>query len=148
MRRRGDKQETGRNGIVKIKSPIRSHEELKVYQMAFDAAIRIFKFSKQFPKEEKYSLTDQIRRSSRSVCSNISEAWRKRRYRAAFISKLSDTEAESAETQTWLQFAIQYNYLSAQAGKELYDTYDLIIGKLVSMIVNPTPWLLQQKRSE
>ena len=73
---------------------IRTHQELEVYQMAFDAAMRIFQLTKSFPKEERYSLVDQIRRSSRSVCSNIGEAWRKRRYEAAFVSKLSDSEAE------------------------------------------------------
>ena len=79
---------------------IKSHEELEVYQTAFDAAMKIFELSKKFPKEETYSLTDQIRRSSRSVCANVAEAWRKRRYQAAFISKLSDSETEAAETQT------------------------------------------------
>ena len=86
--------------------PIRSHRELEVYQMALDAAMKIFEVSKNFPPEERYSLTDQIRRSSRSVCANLAEAWRKRRYEGAFISKLSDSEAEAAETQTWLEFAV------------------------------------------
>lgn len=76
------------------------HQELDVYKKAFDAAMQIFELSKDFPKEETYSLTDQIRRSSRSVCANLAEAWRKRRYEAAFIAKLSDSEGEAAETQT------------------------------------------------
>jgi len=88
---------------------IQSHEELEVYQMAFETAMRVFE-SKAFPREETYSLTDQIRRSSRSVCSNIAEAWRKRRYEAAFVSKLNDAESEAAETQTWIQFAVECNY--------------------------------------
>jgi four helix bundle protein len=121
---------------------IQSHEELEVYKMAFEAAMRIFELTKRFPKEETYSLTDQIRRSSRSVCSNIAEAWRKRRYEAAFVSKLNDSEAEAAETQTWLQFAVECGYLSAKVGEELRQTYDHIIGKLVNMIVNPHPWLM------
>lgn len=121
---------------------IRSHEELDVYKLAFDAAMRIFEISKSFPKEETYSLTDQIRRSSRSVCSNIAEAWRKRRYKAAFISKLSDSESEAAETQTWLKFAFNCTYITNEVHEDLYKTYDHIIGKLVNMIVKPTPWLM------
>jgi four helix bundle protein len=88
--------------------------------------MRIFELTKSFPKEETYSLTDQIRRSSRSVCSNIAEAWRKRRYEAAFVSKLNDAEAEAAETQTWLEFSGRCNYLDAAVGRELYTTYDNI----------------------
>src|SRR5262249_42936417 len=84
---------------------IREHTELAVYQKGFDAAMLIFEMSKKFPKEETYSLTDQIRRSSRSVCANLAEAWRKRRYKAAFIAKLSDAESEAAETQVWIEFA-------------------------------------------
>jgi four helix bundle protein len=82
------------------------HQDLIVYRKAVEAAMQIFEISKTFPKEETYSLTDQIRRSSRSVSANIAEAWRKRRYVAAFISKLNDAEGEAAETQTWLEFAV------------------------------------------
>ena len=121
---------------------IQSHEELDVYKLAFDAAMKIFEITKDFPKEETYSLTDQIRRSSRSVCSNIAEAWRKRRYKAAFISKLSDSESEAAETQTWLQFAYKCSYITNEVLEDLYLTYDHIIGKLVIMIAKPTPWLI------
>lgn len=85
---------------------IQSHEELDVYKLDFESAMRIFELSKQFPREEVYALTDQIRRASRSVCANIAEAWRKRRYVAAFVSKLSDAEAEAVEVQTWLGCAI------------------------------------------
>src|SRR3972149_2306495 len=81
---------------------IGSARELEVYRIAFDTAMEIFEITKSFPKEEKYSLIDQIRRSSRSVCTNLAEAWRKRRYKAVFINKLSDAEQEAAETQTWL----------------------------------------------
>lgn len=126
------------------REPIQSHIQLETYQLAFDAAMRIFEVSKQFPKEEKYSLTDQMRRSSRSVCANLTEAWRKRRYEAAFISKLSDSEAEAAETQTWIQFAVQCDFLNKDAGRELHETYDRVIGKLVNMITNPKPWLLKR----
>ena len=121
---------------------IQSHEELDVYQLAFQAAMRLFDVSKGFPREETYSLTDQIKRSSRSVCSNIAEAWRKRRYEAAFVSKLNDAEAEAAETQVWLRFAVKCGYLSEALGQELHQTYDYITGKLVNMIVNPKPWLM------
>ncbi len=99
---------------------IRSHRDLEVYRKAFNAAMEIFELSKSFPKEENYSLTDQIRRSSRSVCANLAEAWRKRRYKAHFISKLSDAEAEAAETQVWIEFAAKCNYLHKTRARELY----------------------------
>ncbi|MFQ5593087.1 MAG: four helix bundle protein [Anaerolineae bacterium] len=124
---------------------IRSHEELDVYKLAFEVAMRVFEVSKQFPREETYSLTDQIRRSSRSVCSNIAEAWRKRRYEGAFISKLNDAEAEGAETQTWLSFAVECGYLQPEVGAELRQSYDNVLGKLVNMITRPTPWLLLRR---
>jgi four helix bundle protein len=121
---------------------IRSHQELEVYQLAFQTAMQIFEKSKQFPIEERYSLTDQIRRSSRSVCANLAEAWRKRRYEAAFISKLSDSEAEVAETQTWIEFAVRCNYLDIQAAREYYRNYNQILGTLVNMINNSSDWIL------
>src|SRR5688572_11980413 len=102
---------------------IRSHADLDVYQRAFEAAMKVFKVTKLFPKEERYSLTDQIRRSSRSVCANLAEAWRKRRYEAAFVSKLCD-----AETQAWLQFAVKCGYLPSEPARALYKEYDQIIG--------------------
>ena len=119
---------------------IRSHKELDVYKMAFEAAMRIFELSKSFPKEETYSLTDQIRKSSRSVCANLAEAFRKRRYPKAFVAKLSDSEGESAETQTWLDFAFSCKYISKADCTELNDTYDKVIGKLVNMSLNPDDW--------
>lgn len=118
------------------------HQELEVYKKAFEAAMQIFEISKSFPKEETYSLTDQIRRSSRSVCANIAEAWRKRRYQAAFVSKLSDSEGESAESQTWLEFAVRCKYLKKEIGRELFKEYDEIISILVTMINNPDSWVL------
>lgn len=121
---------------------IKTHRELDVYRMAFEAAMRIFQLTKGFPKEETYSLTDQIRRSSRSVCSNIAETWRKRRYEAAFVSKVNDAEAEAAETQVWLEFSVKCNYLGADIGRELYATYDNILGKLVTMIRHPEQWTI------
>jgi four helix bundle protein len=122
---------------------IKSHRDLDVYKMAFDAAMTIFEVSKKFPVEERYSLTDQVRRSSRSVCANLAEAWRKRRYQAAFISKLSDSEAEAAETQTWIEFAVKCNYLDVEIGRKLYHTYNQILGKLVNLIKNSSSWTIK-----
>ena len=119
---------------------IRTHRDLEVYQLAFNAAMRIFEISKRFPKEETYSLTDQIRRSSRSVCSNQAEAFRKRRYPKSFISKLSDSESEAAETQTWLDFSLKCSYISTKHYDELNETYDNIIGKMVNMSLHPENW--------
>jgi four helix bundle protein len=87
-------------------------------------------------------LTDQIRRSSRSVCSNLAEAWRKRRYERAFISKLSDAESEAAETQTWIEFAVKCKYLSREHATELYKIYDGILATLVGMITHPETWVI------
>ncbi len=108
---------------------IGSVRDLEVYRLAFDTAMEIFEITKSFPKEEKYSLIDQIRRSSRSVCTNLAEAWRKRRYKAVFINKLSDAEQEAAETQTWLEFAWKCNYID----KEIFQRLD---GKYEHMICN------------
>ncbi|WP_166829000.1 four helix bundle protein [Thalassoroseus pseudoceratinae] len=121
----------------------RRHTELEVYQAAFQAAMDLFEVSKTFPVEERYSLTDQIRRSSRSVCANLAEAWRKRRYPAAFISKLSDSEAEAGETQTWIQFAVECQYVDKSTARRIYEEYDKIIGILVSMSRNADQWTLQ-----
>ena len=121
---------------------IGSHRDLEVYKLGFDAAMCIFELTKRFPREETYSLTDQMRRSSRSVCSNIAEAWRKRRYQAAFVSKLSDAESEAAETQVWLEFSLKCAYLDGAMARELYQTYDHILGKLVNMIRRPEKWTL------
>ncbi|MHC5676483.1 four helix bundle protein [Nostoc sp.] len=126
------------------KEAIKNHKDLKVYQTAFDAAMKIFEVSKKFPVEERYSLTDQIRRSSRSICANLAEAWRKRRYEGAFVAKLNDCEAEAAETQTWIEFAVKCNYLDVNTGRELYGIYNQVLGSLVNMINNPTPWLMNK----
>src|SRR5438445_13659876 len=93
---------------------VKDFRELRVYQMAFRAAMEIFELSKAWPAEERYSLTDQIRRASRSVCGNIAEAWRKRRYPASFVSKLSDSDGEAAETIVWLNFARDCGYLTEE----------------------------------
>lgn len=119
------------------------HQDLLVYQKAIDAAMRIFELSKSFPKEETYSLTDQIRRSSRSVPANIAEAWRKRRYKAAFISKLNDAEGEAAETETWLECAVKCSYVDREIAKKLFLEYEEIVSMLVSMANNPQKWILK-----
>jgi four helix bundle protein len=121
---------------------IQRHRDLEVYRKAFAASMEIFNLSKMFPKEETYSLTDQIRRSSRSVCANLAEAWRKRRHEAAFISKLCDCEAEAAETQVWLEFAVQCEYLDPEPARVLYQTYEEILGTLVGMINHPETWVI------
>ncbi len=123
---------------------VTTYKDLHVYKNGMQAALEIFRLTKQFPREEKYSLTDQIRRSSRSVCANLAEAWRKRRYRAAFIAKLNDSESEAAETQFWLDMAHQCGYLSLDLSKQLEDQYDQIMGQLVRMIDKPEPWLIRQ----
>lgn len=119
---------------------ITRHFELDVYKKSFAAAMKIFELSKGFPVEEKYSLTDQIRRSSRSVCANEAEAWRKRVYRAHFASKLTDSEAEAAETQTWIHFAMDCGYVRRETAQEFYQEYESIIAMLVSMRNHPENW--------
>ena len=121
---------------------INSHRELKVYKLAFDNAMRIYQLSKTFPKEELYSLTDQIRRSSRSVCSNIAEAFRRRKYPKSFSSKLNESEAEAAETQNWLNFASECKYISVESSKDIDKEYENILGMLVNMQKHPEKWSL------
>jgi len=107
--------------------------------------------SKGFPKEETCSLTDQMRRSSRSVCAHLGEAWRRRRYEGSFPpatkgdfrkSRLNDAEAEAAETQVWLELAVKYGHLDAETARDLYVSYDQIIGKIVQMITHPQHWTI------
>lgn len=119
---------------------IRTHRDLRVYQLSFEAGMEIFYCSKRFPREEMYSLTDQIRRSSRSVSGNTSEAFRKRRYPKAFIAKLSDAEGEAAETQVWLEYALACEYIDDKHYNSLYDKYDHITAMLVHMIQSPERW--------
>ena len=113
-----------------------------------EAAMGIFEMTKGVPVEERYSLTDQVRRSSRSVCANIAEAWRKRRYANAFVSKLSDAEAEAAETQVWLELAVRCGYLNAAKAAALEQDYESILGKLVSMISHPDQWTIRTVQEE
>lgn len=119
---------------------VKSHRDLDVYKLAFNTALEIYDLSKSFPKEEKYSLTDQVRRSSRSVCANIAEGYRKRRYEKSFISKLSDSEAEAGETQVWLEFALAHEYITKTSFDQLFDKYEHIISMLVKMQNNSKTW--------
>lgn len=122
---------------------IRTYRELRVYQAAMEAAMRIFELTRMFPAEEKYSMVDQMRRSSRSVCANIAEAWRKRRYPAHFVSKLSDSESEAEETRVWLEFAHRCRYITEAQARELDEAYDSILGQLVRMISEPDQWTVR-----
>ncbi|PHV61915.1 four helix bundle protein [Cyanobacterium aponinum] len=124
---------------------ISNHGQLEVYQVAFETAMTIFHISKSFPKEEKYSLTDQIRRSSCSVCANLGEAWRRRRYRGSFLLRLNDAEAEATETQIWIEFAVKCEYLDVETGRQLYNQYNKILGMIVKMTNNPNSWLLKSR---
>lgn len=123
---------------------IRSHRQLEVYQTAFDCAMQIFRLSRAFPLEERFALTDQIRRSSRSVAANIAEAWRKRRYEAAFIRKLSDAEPEATETRVWIEFAVRCQYIDRAEGAALYRTYERLIASIINMITHADAWLIRQ----
>jgi four helix bundle protein len=119
---------------------IKTHRDLKVFQLSFEAGLEVFKMTKSFPNEEKYSLTDQIRRSSRSISGNIAEAFRKRKYPKSFIAKLSDSEGEAAETQVWLDYAFECKYVDKQLYEKLNDKYDHIIAMLVKMANKPENW--------
>jgi four helix bundle protein len=125
---------------------IRSFKELRVWLGAMDAAMKVYELTKRFPNEERYSLTNQFRRASRSVAANIAEAWRKRRYQAAFVSKLNDAEGEAAECQTWAEMALRCNYLSPHDAQELDKCYEAILGQLVTMSHNPDAWVVGTRR--
>ena len=107
--------------------------------------MKIFHLTKRFPPEEKYSMVDQVRRSSRSVCTNLAEAWRKRRYKAAFIAKLSDSESEACETQVWIEFTRKCHYLDDDICNDLDSAYDLILGQLFKMMNEPYKWLVKKQ---
>ena len=124
---------------------IRKHKDLRVFKLSFEAGMEIFKLSKKFPKEEMYSLKDQVRRSSRSVSGNIAEAWRKRIYPKSFVSKLNDSEGEAAETLVWLDYALECKYIEKKQYDELYDKYEHIIAMLVTMQSNSEQWILKKK---
>jgi four helix bundle protein len=119
---------------------VKHYRDLRVYQRAFEAAMQVFELSKSWPSEEKYSLTDQIRRSSRSVCGCIAEAWQKRRYVAHFVSKLSDASTEASETQVWLDFALRCGYMAREVHDRLYNEYEAMSAGLINMMARPIDW--------
>jgi four helix bundle protein len=138
----GESREPGKR---RMGEKISSYKDLRVFQNGMDAAMKIFHLTKQFPAEEKYSMVDQMRRSSRSVCANLAEAWRKRRYKAAFVAKLSDAESEACETQVWVEFARRCQYLEDGSCNELDAAYEQIMGQIVRMIVDADKWLIKEK---
>jgi four helix bundle protein len=127
-----------------VMSTARHFRDLDVYQGAMSLVIRVFELTEQFPGRERYALTDQVRRSSRSVCANLAEAWRKRRYEGAFVSKLSDAEAEAAETQVHIEIAFRHGYLNQEVFDELDNACDKILGQIVKMIDHADRWLVKR----
>jgi four helix bundle protein len=119
---------------LRDKGVYRGYRDLRVYQLSYQLSLEIHEFTKTFPKEEKYSLVDQIRRSSRSVPTNLAEAWKKRRYKKAFISKLIDCSGEAGETQVWLDFSLDFGYLDEKKHDEMTDRYDEVEKMLQGMI--------------
>ena len=126
-----------------IMSKVGSFKDLIVYQKAYKLAMEIFEISKSFPKEEKYSLTDQIRRSSRSITSCIAESWAKRRYEKAFVSKLTDSLGEEYETECWLDYTNDSKYIHIETHERILSEYDEVRKMLISMINNPEKWCLR-----
>lgn len=120
---------------------IHSYQELQAYQLAFDASVEAYHLSRRFPEEERDLLTRQTLTASRSVCASIAEAWGKRRYRKAFVAKLSDAQSEAAEMQTWIQFAVRFGYLGNEPGQELFGQYRLIFAALERLIENAAVWV-------
>jgi four helix bundle protein len=119
---------------------VQDYKQLRVYTVGFQAAMRIFELSLTWPSQERYALTDQIRRSSRAICNSLAEAWLKRRYVPSFVSKLSDASAEAAETLTWLDFALACHYLDAPTHHGLEQDYRQILGGLTKMMAEPDKW--------
>ena len=127
-----------------MRENIKSYKDLRVFNEAFNLALEVHKLTKSFPSEEKFSLTDQIRRSSRSVCLNLGEAWRKRRYEASFINKLNDAESEAAETQDWIYFAVECGYIDKLPARRLFSEYEQILAMLVAMINHADKWVFPE----
>ena len=134
-------KETGVRGVDKMVA--KSAKDLRIYQKAYGLAMEIFQLSRKWPSEEKFSLTDQIRRSSRSVCANLREAWAKRRYAAHFISKLTDVDGENSETDTWLDFAKDCGYLSEEDHQRLITECRKVGGMLGAMLNKPEQFLIK-----
>ena len=124
------------------KRKVETHRDLEVWQRGRALATQLFQISKSFPKEETYSLTDQVRRSSRSVTANIAEAWQKRRYEAAFINKLTDSAAEAAETQDWLMYTADCGYMEENLAQRLTNDYEGVLKTLNAMMYYAPKWCL------
>ncbi len=124
---------------------IRHFRELEVDQEAMSLVMRVTELTKSFPREERFALTDQIKRSSRSICANLAEAWRKRRYKAAFVSKLNDAETEAAETQVHLEIAFRHEYIDGETFEQQDDVCDKIISQIVKMIDRADLWVIKPK---
>ena len=125
---------------------INSFRELRVYQSSIEASMKIFEITKTFPKEEVYAMTNQMRRASRSVCANIGEAWRRRRYKAAFIAKLNDSETEATESQVWLELALRSGYITQEFNEDMFMEYESIIAQLVVMINQSEKWIIAPQK--
>lgn len=123
---------------------VKRHVDLDVHCRAFEAAMRIFELTHNFPKEETDSLTAPLRLTARSVCTKVADAWRQRRSEAALIAGLAHAESAAAETQTWIQFAVRCEYLPREAGEDLYHEYDEILALLLDMIANSSDWVLRK----
>lgn len=121
---------------VERKKDLKHFRDLEVYQFSFGSAMKIFEITKKFPSDEKYLMVDQIRRASRSVCSNLAEAWRKRKYKAVFANKITDAMQEASETQCWLEFCLACKYITSEFFQEYDDKYEKIIAMLNSMEMN------------
>jgi four helix bundle protein len=127
---------------------MQGYRDLKVYQLAYKLALEIYNESKSFPKDEKFSLTDQVRRSSRSVAANIAEGYRKRQYPKMFVSKLADADGETTETQVWLDFCRDCGYLSAGRHDEMFLAYEEVGKMLGAMMTYPEKFLPYRKRAK
>lgn len=124
---------------------LNTYRDLRVYQQSLDLCFRVFETTKKFPSEERYGLTDQVRRSSRSICANLAEAWHRRRYPAAFVAKLNDAEGEAAETQVWVDLACRCGYLGAKEAEGYHSAYDHVLAQLALMVKSPEKWALRQQ---
>ena len=124
---------------------IQYHWQLDVYQLSVEAAMEIYELSKAFPTEEVYSLTNQIRRASRSISGQIAEGWKRRKYEAVFVNKMNEAEGEAAETQVWLEYSVKCGYISRDDGTRLHKKYDDILGKLINMGNNPEKWVRRSR---
>jgi four helix bundle protein len=127
---------------------VSTYKQLNVWKNAIELAVRVFELTKRFPPEERYSMTDQIRRASRSIAANTAEAWRKRRYIGSFVSKLNDAEGEAAEVQTWCVLALRSGYWDAKVSEEIDARCEEILKQLVAMIDDAERWCRLPTRSK